>query len=381
MKYLFRDSSTDYHEVTGEPLDSYKQPYRPWAVTSDGRVVYSEWKTTLAPPGGAGLKPYNKAESIFRRREFETLLAHGAGNRPECVKPALDVVSNNLVDYVAKDIDRAGKRIQERCYGNTMSGRLGVKDACPSSTAEAWRIAVQTLRGTDVPKILGIQSCLGNVYTRDAPLTGGKDKIYKDTTNKVAPKSGYLYNWFSSNDTRGRKEHAGAQSTTAIGLVSPGLVTDSGSSSYESRIRGIDMWDRSDVASPFLKGIDMRNITFGAGRSGTTGELLKVYRTFGSLDTGEEFKQYLLAIVIYLVTGGHHSCHEIFSVANLLTGSDGPKGTTTGHTAAELARGAYVPGKYIKHLPNSYLTSDHWEKMKEKYFDIALLGHLHGTFV
>ena len=86
----------------------------------------------------------------------------------------------------------------------------------------------------------------------------------------------------------------------------------------------------STQASPafvdFVKGIDMRNLVFGAGRSGTTGELLKTYRTFGRNDDGESFKQYLLAIVVYLVGGGHHTCHEIFSVANLLIGSNGPRG-------------------------------------------------------
>ena len=67
------------------------------------------------------------------------------------------------------------------------------------------------------------------------------------------------------------------------------------------------------------------NAVFGAGRSGTTGELLKTYRTFGSTAVDETFKQYLFASVVYLVGGGHHTCHEIFSVANLLTPGGGPK--------------------------------------------------------
>jgi hypothetical protein len=33
-------------------------------------------------------------------------------------------------------------------------------------------------------------------------------------------------------------------------------------------------------------------------------EVLKTYRTFGMVDDGESLKQYLLAIVVYLVTGG-----------------------------------------------------------------------------
>jgi hypothetical protein len=68
----------------------------------------------------------------------------------------------------------------------------------------------------------------------------------------------------------------------------------------------------------------------------------------------------------------------IFS--NLLAGPDGPRAGGVSHSAAELARGAYVPGKYIKHLPNSYLTTTHFQVIKEMYYDIAILGHLHGTF-
>ncbi len=125
----------------------------------------------------------------------------------------------------------------------------------------------------------------------------------------------------------------------------------------------------------------MRNIAFGAGRSGTTGELLKTYRTFGSTDMDESFKQYLLAIVVYLVGGGHHSCHEIFSVANLVAGAGGPKTGADFDSVSAIVRGAYVPGKYVKHLPASYLGSEHFGALKEKYYDIAMLGHLHATFV
>jgi len=383
VKYLFRDNSTTYHEVIGEPLDSHKQPYRPWGLTSDHRVVYSEWRTTLDPPSPTSrLSPYNKEMSLRRRRSFETHLAHRAGRRPECVKPAVDKVTQGLLDYVGQNTDAAGGKIAQRCYGDTISGRLGVASDRPKTPGDAWMIAFRTLRGADIPKIIGIQSCLGNSYTRDiAPLTGNLQKVYTDTGIKVAPKSGYLFNWFENNATRGRKERNNAQATTAIGLVAPGLVTNTASQRFEPRIRGVDMWDRTDSESAFLKGIDNRNISFGAGRSGTTGELLKVYRTFGGLDTGEEFKQYLLAIVIYLVTGGHHSCHEIFSVANLLTGPDGPKGTGGAHSASELAKGAYVPGKYIKHLPSSFMSTDDWAVLREEYYDIAMLGHLHGTFV
>jgi hypothetical protein len=109
--------------------------------------------------------------------------------------------------------------------------------------------------------------------------------------------------------------------------------------------------------------------------------LLKTYRTFGSTAVDETFKQYLLACVVYLVGGGHHTCHEIFSVANLLTPAGGPKAPNADLSSiSSLVKGAYVPGKYVRHLPESYLTTGHFQALQEKYWDIAMLGHLHGIF-
>jgi hypothetical protein len=389
MKYLLRDDKTGFREVAGEPIDS-SGPLRPWAVTSDGRVVYAPWKQQgfglqgifeLAMGrnlSGTALKGYDKEVSLSRRREFETHLAQDANAHPECVKPAVDLVTVGLLRFVGGNTTAAGRTILDRCYGDTASGRLGTSRDKPATEDAAWGVASSTLRGADIPKILGIQASLANVLTRTVRLSGTQQLIYDDTANKVAPKSGYLYQWFNSDAHRGRKKHeGGATATSTPGLTSPGTVTTGGG---ESRKRGIDEWDRVE-GSHFIKGIDMRNVAFGAGRSGTTGELLKAYRTFGAVDNGESFKQYLLAIVIYLVTGGHHSCHEIFSVANLLTGSNGPRGGRDAASVGDLARGAYVPGKYVKHLPDSYLSTVHFALLKQKYYDIAMLGHLHGTFV
>ena len=390
MKYLLRDDATGFRVVDGEPLDSSRQPLRPWALTGDGRVVYAPWKqqgfglqgifelSIGGRLGGTPLRTYDKQVSLTRRREFETLMAQDANAHPECVKPAVDLVTVGLLSFVGKNVKAAGKTIIDRCFGDTASGRLGTSRDKPATEELAWDAALTALKGTDIPKILGIQSSLANVLTRSVKLAHPQQQVYDDTANKVAPKQGFLYQWFNDDAHRGRQKHAGgAAATSAPGLTSPGVVTTGGG---ESRKRGIDEWDRVD-GSQFIKAIDMRNVAFGAGRSGTTGELLKTYRTFGSIDEGESFKQYLLAIVIYLVVGGHHSCHEIFSVANLLTGSNGPRNGRAAASVSDLARGAYVPGKYIKHLPDSFVGTGHFEVLKEKYYDIAMLGHLHGTFV
>ncbi|HET6216789.1 MAG TPA: hypothetical protein VFE27_07185 [Acidobacteriaceae bacterium] len=407
MKYLFRGGDSGFKEVQGEPVDA-AGPFRPWALTPDGRVVYAEWNQTGSGVQGifdlafsgfqqrTALRTYDKAVSQTRRREFETVLARDAGSHVECVKPALDSVTQGLQMYmmqyahtvnggVKEMVGKAGDVVKARCYSNTGSGRLGTEGQRPTNGSDAWEIAFQALQGTDIPKIIGIQTALANVLTRDVKLTGGQEQIYKDTANKVAPSQGFLYSWFDATqgtpldgERRGREKTGGAAPTTTPGLTNPGLVADDGG---EARKRGIDEWQRNKNASPFLKGIDDRNLVFGAGRSGTTGELLKTYRTFGSTAVDETFKQYLLACVVYLVGGGHHTCHEIFSVANLLTPAGGPKEPNAQlSSVSSLVKGAYVPGKYVRHLPESYLTTSHFQVLQEKYWDIAMLGHLHGIF-
>jgi hypothetical protein len=407
MKYLFRDGESGFKEVQGEPADK-TGPFRPWALTPDGRVVYAEWKQTgsgvqsifdLAFSGfqqRTALRTYDKAASQTRRREFETELARDAGAHIECVKPALDSVTQGLQMYMMQRahtvgggldevIDKAGGVVKTRCYSNTGSGRLGTEAQRPAQNADAWEFAFRVLQGSDIPKIVGIQTALANVLTRDLKFNDGQGVVYKDTANKVAPSQGYLYSWFDATQgtpldgvRRGREKTLGASPTTTPGLTNPGSVANDGG---EARKRGIDEWQPNKTASPFLKGIDDRNLVFGAGRSGTTGELLKAYRTFGSTAIDEAFKQYLLACVVYLVGGGHHTCHEIFSVANLLAPGGGPKEPNAKlSSVSSLAKGAYVPGKYVRHLPESYLTTAHFQALQEKYWDIAMLGHLHGAF-
>jgi len=400
VKYLLRDDEKGFKEVDGEPLN-----LRPWALTADGRVVWGEWKSNggggltgimqLAYGGmktKVGLRTYDKSVSQTRRREFETALARDAAAHPECCIESVNRVSEGLKAYVAergvarKDVDTlaaADDVVKARCYNDTGSGRLGtISQKNALGAGAAWRIALDVLGGTDIAKILGIQVCFANTLSKTLGYSPDQGRVYKDAACKVAPSQGYLYKWFdptnASNDgfLRGRQKSAGAVATSTPGL----LATPGGGAGEEERKRGIDEWKRVE-GSKFVEALDMRNMVFGAGRSGTTGELLKTYRVFGGIDSGEPFKQYLLAIVVYLVGGGHHTCHEIFSVANLLVGCNGPAGNGAKASIAAIVRDAYVPGKYLKHLPASYITTGHFEALREKYYDIAMLGHLHGTFV
>lgn len=404
MPYLLKDGAEGYKEMPGEPF-SKEQQFRPWALTPDGRVVYSEWKPQ---PGGmqgimelvlgkmhgkAALRSYDQTTSQMRRREFETAMAKDAAGHPECSMTAVNLVSDGLRAYlkeregthsrenIAKEADDC---VKARCYNDTGSGRLGTTgDAAKLSSGEGLQHALEVLQGNDIAKILGIQVAFANTLSKKLGYEDNQGKRHKQAAIQVAPSQGFLYSWFDStqgtpedNLRRGReKMPTGAVATTAQGLM-PGDASDGG----ELRKRGIDEWRQNSKGSNFLKGLDDRNLIFGAGRSGTTGELLKTYRAFGGTDSGESFKQYLLAIVVYLVGGGHHTCHEIFSVANLMVGSNGPQGSRQPASVQTLVADAYVPGKYLKHLPESYTSTGHFKALAQKYYDIAYMGHLHGTF-
>ena len=172
MKYLFRDGDSGFKEVQGDPGNK-DGPFRPWALTPDGRVVYAEWKQTGSGVQGifdlafsgfqqrTALRTYDKAVSQTRRREFETELARDAGAHVECVKPALDSVTQGLQMYmmqyahtvtggVTVMIEKAGDVIKARCYSNTGSGRLGTEGQRPAtgSAASSTTASSSTIRSS-----------------------------------------------------------------------------------------------------------------------------------------------------------------------------------------------------------------------------------------
>ena len=193
MKFLLRDGAEGYKEVEGEPFsknDPNKQ-YRPWAVTLEGRVVYSEWKSQ--PVGLAGvvdlvfsrklgqapLKSYDKAASQMRRREFETAMSLDAAAHPECCRTAVNRVSDGLRAYLTErtetlrslpeENDRknalvhADEVVRSRCFSDTGSGMLGSSQAGKDlPKGGALYMALQTLNGNDIAKILGIQVTFAN---------------------------------------------------------------------------------------------------------------------------------------------------------------------------------------------------------------------------
>lgn len=125
--------------------------------------------------------------------------------------------------------------------------------------------------------------------------------------------------------------------------------------STQLRERGIDKWMPTSTNAPQATiDIQQRNLIFGAGPSGSTGTLLQAARLFGNLD-GELLRQYVLAIVGYLVGGGMHSYHEVMCIARLV--------------GCPYADGAYLPS-----LPAMFTRSSEFERWRDEYYDIVVLG-------
>ncbi|MEM9224836.1 MAG: hypothetical protein AAGB11_20940, partial [Pseudomonadota bacterium] len=94
---------------------------------------------------------------------------------------------------------------------------------------------------------------------------------------------------------------------------------------------------------------------------GTTGSLLQAARVFGIEERGEANKNYLFAKLGYLVGGGMHSAHESLAVASRL--------------GVE-----YSPGIYDPSLPQTFLTSQYYQRWRELFYDVVVLGRLHWRY-
>jgi hypothetical protein len=128
-------------------------------------------------------------------------------------------------------------------------------------------------------------------------------------------------------------------------------------SSPEDRIRGMDRYipDLGSMAPEFKDAIERYNLNFGAGPSGTTGTLFTSAIGFGNL-AGDDLKRYLLACIAYLVAGGMHTCHEVFTTFNFLF----PEGSKP-----------YRDAKYDGCLPLKFRTTREYSNWKAEFHDIA----------
>jgi len=349
---------------------SRQESYVPWAIAQDGNVVYAMHRAHRERPRGA-LQPYNAMISKRRRQECETALGMFALRNHQVARPAVKTVSTALISYLNRcsnaDTDKTldvVHGLSRYFFSDTSFARLGTRSDAPGDTRIAKIRFFQTLKATmetgPVPEVLNIQDQVGRVGSREL---GGPEKARWVEVNKIL-RPAYLFD--SAN--RGRRDRADRRNpdptynrtlTTTPGILPTGTGGDLGQT-HQARERGADRFRRTadSELNAYYYDLDDRNLTFGAGPSGTTGTLLTTAIAFGAL-SGEALKQYLFGIIGYLVGGGMHSIHESFTVAALCPGIN------------------YSQGSFTDMLPQNFTMTQIYQDWWAKYYDIAELGGTH----
>jgi hypothetical protein len=360
--FLMHDAKMVTRVVKSVPLTAF-----PWAINRVGQIVYIDCKDdqqaprTPVPPT---LVPYTKATSMDRRRKCQSIMAHIALTQRSYTSSAVTKVSLGVVDYILHSLktDKSIRAEIEFCmdrymYSPAGFGRLGQPEDKPKVNGELYRRCLTALTQGELPTVLAIHDFMGRVVFKKLGGTDGQKALFDQTGNAVRP--AYVFGGTQDSPTkieelRGRTARPGnPQPTTAPGLLSE--EEGHGLKPYQKRERGSDKWMATNEKVPQSTiDIKQRNLIFGAGPSGSTGTLLQAGKLFGNLD-GDLLRQYVWAIVGYLVGGGMHSYHEVMVIARMV--------------GCPYKDGAYAPS-----LPDSFLRSQDYEEWQADYFDIVVLG-------
>nr|WP_318384701.1 hypothetical protein [uncultured Enterobacter sp.] len=346
--------------------------YIPWAMTEHADVVYAKYGEHQGfneKVQQHTLKPYTSEVSQAQRRLCQSALGAIALNNQAYTAEAVNKVTEGIRQYLntqfEKNSDLTLETIKQTIShyfftnGQHGFGRISEQDASTLTKEEIWRQLDQALDTGTLEQKLAIHDAIGRkVLPR---LQGEPLKAYQ-ALGKIVRAS-----WLDQSACRGRAmrpEQCGA--TTIAGIVDErqsqrvGTVT-------QARDRAVDMFQRDlhrqshPEADAFFDDSDTRNLLFGASISGTTGTLLQAAEAFGHFTDMEHKKQYILAIIGYLVGGGMHAYHESMTIA-------------------QKVGIPYNPGSYVESLPDSFKTSDEFKAWNHQYYDISTLGATHWRF-
>ncbi|AEF99853.1 hypothetical protein [Methylomonas methanica] len=350
---------------------SAEESYVPWALTMADKVVFARYGEHIGWRAGGGkggplLKPYDSHASQKRRRLAESELGLLALNQRQFTQEAVGAVSNAIKVYLNKQFwsnqdktkNTVFKEIGHYFYtgGGTGFGRINESKKESVGVDGVWRGILDALGNGRLDQVLAIHDAVGR---KVLPALGGSPLT---TYNHWGPI--LRQDWFDDKDKRGRVNAPAKPTATRIGGIVDSGQSGSVGTVGQARTRGVDSFQRDMTrvrekdADAYYDDVDVRNLLFGAGISGTTGSLLQAAFAFGGLVRGEPLKQYVLAIVGYLVGGGMHSYHESMAVA-------------------QKAGLPYTPGAYIPSLPQTFLSSQQFKRWSEQYYDIVQLGATH----
>jgi hypothetical protein len=377
----------------GDLLPETAYPYAINGSNEDAVVYYVDGRTAHglnAPKGPVHppLRPYTDTESKQRRRLAESRLGELALIRPALTAAAVGKVSGGVLEYV-EAAQKANQAVvpwvcycmRKYLYSRGGFGRIGQPSDCPAGDDDVMNVFRNTLAQGELASILGIQDFMGRLVFHNLRGTEGQNAVFNRVGSDVRP--AYLFGRaeegrrqalppteeprraaparksreerVAEGRARGRIEADNDPvATDALGLMAANSSVKP-REAMQARIRGIDRWEELEDGGPtFNVNVHQRKLIYGAGPSGSTGTLLQAGKLFGRLDR-ELLKQYVFAIVGYLVGGGMHSYHEVMLIAN--------------RTGCPYKIGAMKPS-----LPQTLLDSLEGAAFLEKFYDIAVLG-------
>lgn len=416
-----------YEEVDGT-IDSFRKRYLvPWAMHRDGRVVYAE-PTSSTPPNTDYLIPYDTQVSQDRRNLCHSELGVIALDK-QFSHNALKKVSQGVYNFLEKK-SASGENISfvekfSKCVGQFLYGLSGynsfgrfVDTDAPFDKREILKESIQAMinPATTLETLVNIHDGVGRSMID--PTDSHLYNKYMTWNKGIRPDNeGELIH----RDWRGQKKIKTPDPITKYPNIPPSTlpgnvpsILKSGFSlvrfnqrlsrfpKLQSRHRGTDLYNRI-APKPVPKGIiirpevsgniywnqlDLRNELFGASPSGTTGTALAAAFTFGDFNQhGELFKEYLFAVIGYLIGGGMHSLHEVLSIVRLL-GLEYNTGTLLGYDFEKspaptdskgLVRGI-ASNNHFPLLPKTFLDSKYFEDWRDEYYDITILGGIHWRY-
>lgn len=359
--------------------DQEGESFVPWAITLDQRVVYARTGQHTSFRGGSGtdrLRPYDTFVSQNRRRLAESELGVLALDLPHLTRAALDSVSHGLKQYLIRHFWSNQQAAMDAMYteighyfytgGGKGFGRISEADKKSLGPQKVWQGILDAAENGSVDQKMAIYDAAGRKLLAKLK-SPSHEAEYKAWGSLVRER------WFDDKDRRGRTETPEQLARKVRPTNTPGIAPlgTPGNGQMgnvgQARNRGVDMFQRDPHrmreknADIYYDDADTRNLLFGAGISGTTGTLLQAGRAFGGIKNGEPLKQFVLAIVGYLVGGGMHSYHESMAIA-------------------QRVGLPYNPGAYVSSLPESFLASPQFTNWRDKYYDVVVMGATHWRF-
>ncbi len=357
----------------------------PLALTKDCEVVWGLQRIPLGTLQGKQMTDYDDEVERQRRLLCDSVLGTLAFVHPRFVEMAVKRVGRAIKTYWTNLKSTSGVEVLKnivtqsstRLYGPTSYGRRDEKTDIAkidkSITAEIevakaridmWFIELDKTP-LNVPKLMSLYDFF---YCKVLPTVGPTptEKSRIDLKAKT-----WRPDWYEQTGPRGRVDAAGkkdVKTTNSPGLLSdtftipkPGAAfarcgVEKGQMKLQPRNRGWEMFtvNAKTMNDEFKTHLATHNLPFSASASGTTSTLFLAAEAFASISTFPvvEQKQYLLACVVYLVSGGMHTCDEVF---------------WTGKNIGLLTH----PHQYLEGLPSNFTSSIDGEKWQTEFWDIV----------